>query len=138
MRPRRHGLDPVKKAKVLEEIRRNRVERDATYREQALKLFPHICGRCGKEFSGKDLRELTVHHKDSNHFNNPPDGRNWELLCLYCHDAEHAAIDQRAHYDGPVMTNDEPALGFEAFSGLKDLLPPSDEPSATQSDEEPS
>ncbi|MFA7667514.1 MAG: HNH endonuclease, partial [Burkholderiaceae bacterium] len=20
---------------------------------------------------------------------NPPDGSNWELLCLYCHDNEH-------------------------------------------------
>jgi hypothetical protein len=59
------------------------------YREQALKLFPWLCGRCGREFSGKNLRELTVHHKDHNHDNNPADGSNWELLCLYCHDAEH-------------------------------------------------
>jgi hypothetical protein len=30
-----------------------------------------------------------VHHRDHNHDNNPPDGSNWELLCLYCHDNEH-------------------------------------------------
>lgn len=60
-----------------------------SYREQALKLFPWLCGRCGREFSGKHLRELTVHHKDHNHDNNPADGGNWELLCLYCHDQEH-------------------------------------------------
>jgi hypothetical protein len=30
-----------------------------------------------------------VHHRDHNHHNNPPDGSNWELLCLYCHDNEH-------------------------------------------------
>lgn len=60
-----------------------------TYRKQALKLFPWLCGRCGREFNGKNLRELTVHHKDHNHANNPADGSNWELLCVYCHDEEH-------------------------------------------------
>ena len=30
-----------------------------------------------------------MHHRDHNHNNNPPDGSNWELLCLYCHDNEH-------------------------------------------------
>ncbi len=62
---------------------------DDNYRERALKMFPWICGRCGREFSGRNLRELTVHHKDHDHDNNPPDGSNWELLCLYCHDEEH-------------------------------------------------
>lgn len=61
----------------------------ADYRELALKLFPWLCGRCGREFNGKNLRELTVHHKDHDHSNNPRDGSNWELLCIYCHDEEH-------------------------------------------------
>jgi 5-methylcytosine-specific restriction endonuclease McrA len=60
------------------------------YREQALKIFPWVCASCGRDFSGKKLRELTVHHKDHNFKNNPPDGSNWELLCLYCHDNEHS------------------------------------------------
>ena len=60
------------------------------YRNQALKIYPWVCGKCGRDFSGKNLRELTVHHKDNNHRNNPPDGSNWELLCLYCHDNEHS------------------------------------------------
>jgi len=60
-----------------------------SYREQALKIYPWICGRCGREFTRANLRELTVHHRDHNHSNNPPDGSNWELLCLYCHDNEH-------------------------------------------------
>lgn len=60
------------------------------YRERALKILPWICAKCSREFSGKKLRELTVHHKDHNHENNPPDGSNWELLCLYCHDNEHS------------------------------------------------
>lgn len=59
------------------------------YRDQALKLYPHVCGRCGRAFTHSNLRELTVHHRDHNHSNNPPDGSNWELLCLYCHDNEH-------------------------------------------------
>jgi HNH endonuclease len=65
----------------------------ADYREQALKLFPHVCGRCAREFSGLRLRELTVHHKDGNHDRNPPDGSNWELLCVYCHENEHARLE---------------------------------------------
>lgn len=59
------------------------------YREQSLKLYPWVCARCGREFTRENLHELTVHHKDHNHDNNPPDGSNWENLCLYCHDWEH-------------------------------------------------
>ena len=76
--------------RILDEARRDRERREKTYREQALKLFPNVCGRCGREFSGKRLRELTVHHRDHNHDHNPPDGSNWELLCIYCHDNEHS------------------------------------------------
>ena len=32
---------------------------------------------------------LTVHHRDHDHDNNPPDGSNWENLCAECHEAEH-------------------------------------------------
>jgi 5-methylcytosine-specific restriction endonuclease McrA len=60
------------------------------YREQALKILPWVCANCGRDFTGKKLRELTVHHKDHNYKNNPPDGSNWELLCIYCHDNEHS------------------------------------------------
>ncbi len=69
--------------------RRSREQREQGYREQALKLYPWICGRCAREFDRTNLRELTVHHRDHDHDNNPPDGSNWELLCLYCHDNEH-------------------------------------------------
>src|SRR6185369_16611832 len=79
-----------KQDQIIAEARHYRDQREKTYRAQALKLYPWICGRCGREFSGTKLRELTVHHKDHNHDYNPPDGSNWELLCLYCHDNEHA------------------------------------------------
>ena len=82
--------------RVVAEARQQRELRETGYRERALKLFPWICGRCGREFSGVRLRELTVHHKDHNHDNNPLDGSNWELLCLYCHDNEHSRVMDEA------------------------------------------
>jgi hypothetical protein len=74
---------------VVADARRAREQRETGYREQALKMYPHLCGRCTREFNRKNLHELTVHHRDHNHDNNPSDGSNWELLCLYCHDNEH-------------------------------------------------
>lgn len=75
---------------VVAQARQAREQREKGYREQALKLYPWVCGRCAREFTRENLRELTVHHRDHNHDNNPPDGSNWELLCLYCHDNEHS------------------------------------------------
>lgn len=75
--------------KLVTESRRAREQRDLDYREQALNMYPHICGRCAREFNRENLNELTVHHRDHNHSNNPVDGSNWELLCVYCHDNEH-------------------------------------------------
>jgi hypothetical protein len=80
--------------RVVESARRARDEREAGYRAQALKLYPWVCGRCGRGFTRENLRELTVHHKDMDHDNNPPDGSNWELLCLYCHDNEHQKYEE--------------------------------------------
>lgn len=111
----------------MDEVRRNRERRENTYREQALKLFPHICGHCGREFAGKKLRELTVHHKDHDHNNNPPDGSNWELLCIYCHDNEHARLDVAEAYGekskNPSSTNTRAPSGFNTpFAGLAEML----------------
>ena len=91
------------------------------YRSQALKILPHICTRCAREFSGKRLRELTVHHQDGNHDNNPADGSNWELLCIYCHENEHARIvDSQA---GGNAKQDDPELARQKpFAGLDKLL----------------
>ena len=69
---------------------KSRDARERDYRAQSLKINPWVCARCGREFSTENLYELTVHHKDHNHDNNPPDGCNWENLCIYCHDNEHA------------------------------------------------
>lgn len=98
---RQSNPDQSRLDRVVAEARRHSDEREATYRERALKLFPWICGRCAREFSGARLRELTVHHKDHNHDNNPLDGSNWELLCIYCHENEHARLlDEAARTRG--------------------------------------
>ena len=76
--------------RIVSEARQAREERDKGYREQALKMYPWVCGRCAREFTRHNLSQLTVHHRDHNHDNNPADGSNWELLCLYCHDNEHS------------------------------------------------
>ncbi len=60
------------------------------YREQSLKIHGLICAKCAREFDYKDRHLLTVHHKDGNSNNNPPDGSNWENLCVYCHEDEHS------------------------------------------------
>jgi len=60
------------------------------YRERSLAIHGLICAHCGREFSGPNRQLLTVHHKDGNHHNNPPDGSNWENLCVYCHENAHS------------------------------------------------
>jgi len=75
--------------KIVAENRRYQDERANSYRERALKMYPWICGRCSREFNRQNITELTVHHRDHDHDNNPADGSNWELLCLFCHDNEH-------------------------------------------------
>jgi 5-methylcytosine-specific restriction endonuclease McrA len=112
-----------KLADVLAEARREQKRREQGYREQALKIYPHICGRCGREFSGKRLKELTVHHRDHDHDHNPPDGSNWELLCLYCHENEHARDQVADAYEGLDQEESRDAEALEnPFAVLKDLL----------------
>lgn len=108
---------------TLSEARRERERREKSYRERALKMYPWICGRCGREFTGKRLRELTVHHRDHNHDNNPPDGSNWELLCLYCHDNEHSR-DAVADAYGDLEAGDDPSSSstHRPFADLAKLL----------------
>ena len=99
------------------------MKHEDSYREQALRLYPWICGRCGREFTHKNVRELTVHHRDHNHSNNPADGSNWELLCVYCHDNEHQKQLEAAARSGSTPKREEaPAATYSPFANLKDLL----------------
>ena len=106
---------------VVAAAQQDRAKRESGYREQALKLYPWICGRCSREFTRANLHELTVHHRDHDHDNNPPGGSNWELLCLYCHDNEHAR-----YLDDPAGTSADSGTGQQAshkgLSGLADML----------------
>ena len=112
---------PSKLDRLLAETRRATKEREQSYREQALKIYPWICGRCGREFTHANLRELTVHHRDHNHDNNPPDGSNWELLCLYCHDNEHQrSLDTRSLTPGRADAADKAT--HQPFADLASLL----------------
>ena len=96
--------------------------REKGYREQALKIYPWICGRCTREFTTVNLRELTVHHRDHNHDNNPPDGSNWELLCLYCHDNEHSRHLEASGGGGGGEAKTKNIATHQPFGDLKSLL----------------
>ena len=107
--------------KVLAEARDYKAKRETGYREQALKLYPWICGRCTREFTHKNLSELTVHHRDHNHDNNPSDGTNWELLCLYCHDNEHSRFEELIRY-GSTTENKQDVATHNPFANLKSMM----------------
>lgn len=89
-RPR--AVKPISQQEADALVNKMRAERSGheNYREKSLKLHGWICAKCGREFELDSLHLLTVHHKDGNHNYNPPDGSNWENLCIYCHDDEHS------------------------------------------------
>ena len=110
--------------KLVADARRASAETLRGYRARALELFPHVCAKCGRDFSGRRIRELTVHHRDHNHDNNPPDGSNWELLCLYCHEEEHSRREgarRESGHDSP------PPARYQPFAGLDQLLKKTDD-----------
>ncbi len=113
---------PKNPASNYEKVRAAQLEYNAKrasgYREQALKLYPWVCGRCTREFDRRNLSELTVHHRDHNHDNNPRDGSNWELLCIYCHDEEHTKFENLVRYGSTTETELKPAT-FNPFADLK-------------------
>ena len=119
--PPRKPPDSAALDRIVADARRAAAARERDYREQALKIYPWICGRCGREFTRANVRELTVHHRDHDHQNNPPDGSNWELLCLYCHDNEHQRQLEAAR--GPTVDTARGAVATHSpFADLKALL----------------
>jgi len=109
--------------RVVADAQRERLRREQDYRERALKLYPWVCGRCGREFTRANLQELTVHHRDHDHDHNPPDGSNWELLCIYCHDNEHQRRTEalRQGGSGGAEKSGE-ATRHQPFAALQSLL----------------
>ncbi len=75
---------------VIREAKQAAAARLHGYRARSLEIHGWICAKCAREFDAGNLHLLTVHHRDGNHENNPPDGSNWENLCAECHDDEHS------------------------------------------------
>ena len=114
--------DKDKLNQIVAEARRARDLREKDYRELALKMYPHICGRCSREFTRKNLNELTVHHRDHDHSNNPADGSNWELLCMYCHDNEHQRQLEAQQGNTSTGSGKSDTATFNPFADLKSML----------------
>lgn len=114
-------IDTDKLDKLVAEANRSAAQRELGYRERSLKMYPWVCGRCMREFTHANVSQLTVHHRDHNHNNNPPDGSNWELLCLYCHDNEHSRyLEADSGYiaEGQSQTKAATHNPFAALAGM--------------------
>ena len=115
-------LNKDKLNQIVTDARKNQTEREQSYRGQALKMYPWICGRCAREFTPANLQELTVHHRNHNHDDNPADGSNWELLCLYCHDNEHQRYEETRFGTSDNGSPSAPIGSHNPFANLKNLL----------------
>ncbi len=116
-------LNQDKLNQIVTDARKNQDEREKSYRGQALKMYPWICGRCVREFTSANLSELTVHHRNHNHDDNPADGSNWELLCLYCHDNEHQRFEEtRFSCNNSNSLANVPLGSHNPFANLKSML----------------
>jgi hypothetical protein len=108
--------------RVIAEAKRNQAAREKGYREQALKMYPWVCGRCAREFTRANVQLLEVHHRDHDHDNNPPDGSNWELLCTYCHENEHRRLLDGGGRSAAAPEAEASHATYKAFAGLDALL----------------
>ena len=113
--------DAARLDKIVADARRAADTRGSGYRERSLNMYPWVCGRCMREFTHANVQQLTVHHRDHNHDNNPPDGSNWELLCLYCHDNEHSRYLEADRGTGLKSATVQPAT-HNPFAGLAGLI----------------
>jgi len=89
-RPVSVKLPSAEEAEAIVKRMRAAIDSNDNYRSKSIKIHGPICAKCGREFNLANLNLLTVHHKDGNHHNNPPDGGNWENLCIHCHEDEHS------------------------------------------------
>ncbi|MEZ5462366.1 YajD family HNH nuclease [Dokdonella sp.] len=116
------GFDESRLDRIVAQARRDAAQRETGYRERALKMYPWVCGRCAREFTRANLQELTVHHRNHDHDFNPPDGSNWELLCVYCHDNEHSRYIDYTGESASTAESKSDSATSNPFAGLKDLL----------------
>jgi hypothetical protein len=125
---RKSAPDAGRLDRIVADARRAQADRAKGYREQALKLYPWVCGRCARDFTRANLQLLEVHHRDGNHDNNPADGSNWELLCTYCHEAEHRKYLDSIGRDEQAATDKGSAATHRPFESLGALLKRKPEP----------
>jgi hypothetical protein len=116
VRPAAAGERPATEDVIRELKKSMEKPKGEDYREKSLAIHGMVCGRCGREFDPSNRHLLTVHHKDGNHHNNPPDGSNWENLCVYCHDDVHSRSVLGEYVDGGAE-RDERRL---VYGGEKD------------------
>lgn len=116
------ALNQDKLNQIVADARKHQAEREQSYRGQALKMYPWICGRCAREFTHANLSELTVHHRNHNHDDNPADGSNWELLCLYCHDNEHQRYEEAQYGNATSSSSNAPLGSHNPFANLKAMM----------------
>ena len=122
-KPRGAKLSKEETDRIVARARQAQDERMKGYRERSLKIHPWVCARCAREFTNKNLHLLTVHHRDHNHDNNPPDGSNWENLCIYCHDNEHSRYIDHVPGESGRDTDEEAApVTHRPFAALADML----------------
>ncbi len=108
--------------RIVADARRAAEQRELGYRERALKMYPWVCGRCAREFTRVNLQELTVHHRNHDHDDNPADGSNWELLCVYCHDNEHSRHIDHVRGAGYEQSQAAAPATSNPFADLKSML----------------
>ena len=115
--------DGARLDRIVAEANKNAALREMGYRERAQQIYPWICGHCAREFTHTNLQQLTVHHRDHNHDNNPRDGSNLELLCLYCHDNEHSRhLEAERHGTSAQGPTPAKTATHNPFAALEDLL----------------
>ena len=107
--------------KIVAQALKGRNQRERDYRAMSLKIHPWICTRCGREFNRHNIRELTVHHKDHDHSNNPSDGSNWEHLCVYCHENEHARFIDSTN-ESILESSSSKVITNKSLSRLSELV----------------
>ena len=124
MPTKKSSIDKSKLDKVVADAIKNRQNREQNYRAKALKMYPWICGRCEREFIRTNIIELTVHHRNHDHDDNPEDGSNWELLCIYCHENEHSRFADQVRGEGYVLTDNkkQQEATSNPFANLKEML----------------
>ncbi len=115
--------DHARLDRIVAEARRASEARADSYRMRALAILQWVCTRCARTFDRTNVAQLTVHHRNHDHHDNPPDGSNWELLCIYCHENEHARErDNAGRTPTPGAAPEGAPATHKPFAALDALL----------------